>query len=84
MWWLKLQMFTRTRETFPSIVFIVASLEKGCWKGRVVMSRKTPVSADVGNSAGYWGVRGSGLGWGREGAELTPACLLAGPMGHGN
>ncbi|CAK6950007.1 hypothetical protein FQN60_005841 [Scomber scombrus] len=46
------------------------------------MSGKTPVSADVGNSAGYWGVRGSGLGWGREGAELTPACLLAGPMGH--
>ncbi len=77
-------MSTRTPETFPSIVFIVASQEKGCWKGRVVMSRKTPVSADVGNSAGYWGVRGSGLGWGREGAELTPACLLAGPMGHGN
>lgn len=34
------------------------------------MSGKTPVSADVGNSAGYWGVRGSELGWGRVGAEL--------------
>lgn len=77
-------MFAHSPETFPNIVFIMALQQNGCWKERVVMSGKTPVSADVGNSAGYWGVRGSGLGWGREGAELTPACLLAGPMGHGN
>lgn len=77
-------MFAHAPETFPSSVFIVALQEKGPWKERVVMSRKTPLSADVGNSAGYWGVRGSGLGWGREGADLTPACLLLGPMGHGN
>lgn len=55
-------MFTDALETFPSIVFIVDLQEKGLWKDRVVVSRKTPVSADVGNSAGYWGVRGSGLG----------------------
>ena len=70
-------MVLKAPETFPSIVFIVALL--GRWKGRVVMSRKTPLSADVGNSAGYWGVQAVGWGWGREGAELTPACLLAGP-----
>lgn len=48
------------------------------------MSGKTPVSADVGNSTGYWGVRSNELGCGREGEEPTPGCLLAGPMGHGN
>lgn len=75
MLWLKL----RSPETFPSCVLIVDLKD---WE--VLMSGKTPVSADVGNSAGFWGVRGSGMGWGREGEELTPACLLAGPMGHGN
>jgi len=31
-------------------------------KESAVMSRKTPVSADVGNSAGYWGAIGDGAG----------------------
>lgn len=66
--WSKLQMFTRTPETFPSFVFIVALQEKGTWKERVVMSRKTPVSADVGNSAGYSGGERQRVGMGQGGS----------------
>lgn len=68
---LKDHVVLKAPETFPSIVFIVALL--GRWKGRVVMSRKTPLSADVGNSAGYWGVQAVGLGMGQGGSWANPS-----------
>lgn len=59
----------RSLETFPSIALIAALQEKkGPWKGQVVMSRKTPLSADVGNSAGYLGGERQRAGMGQGGS----------------
>lgn len=68
MCWFKLQMFTLAPETFPTIVLIMALQEKGPWKEKVVMSRITPLSADVGNSAGYWGGERQRVGTGQGGS----------------
>lgn len=61
-------MFTLAPETFPIIVLIMALQEEGPWKKKVVMSRITPLSADVGNSAGYWGGERQRFGTGQGGS----------------
>lgn len=55
-------------------------------KAAVMMSGKDTQECRCGKLCRALGEErgGSGLGWGKEGVELTPVCLMAQPMGHGN